>query len=63
MVTFMNIVIIGVENWTPDMIPVAFDGKFDEKKMGYLLGFVDLIYFKLFNIEDGRTDIKTQKVS
>ena len=32
MVTFMNMVIIGVENWFPDMIPVAFEGKFDEKK-------------------------------
>ena len=35
-VTFIYIytymVITGVENWSPDMIPVAFDGKFDEKK-------------------------------
>ena len=23
-------VITGVENWSPDMIPVAFEGKFDE---------------------------------
>ena len=32
MVTFMNMVITGVENGSPDMIPVAFDKKFDEKK-------------------------------
>ena len=25
-------VITRVENWSPDMIPVAFEGKFDEKK-------------------------------
>ena len=31
-VTFMNMVITGVENGSPDMIPVAFEGKFDEKK-------------------------------
>ena len=30
MVTFMNMVITGVENWSPDMIPVAFERKFDE---------------------------------
>ena len=29
-VTFMNMVITGVENWSPDMIPVAFERKFDE---------------------------------
>ena len=29
-VTFINMVITGVENWSPDMIPVAFEGKFDE---------------------------------
>ena len=32
MVTFMKMVITGVENWSPDMIPVAFERKFDEKK-------------------------------
>ena len=32
MVTFMNMVISGVANGSPDMIPVAFQGKFDEKK-------------------------------
>ena len=32
MVTFINMVIIGVENGSPDMILVAFDGKLDEKK-------------------------------
>ena len=31
MVTFMKMVITGVENWFPDMIPVAFERKFDGK--------------------------------
>ena len=35
-------VITGVKNGSPDMILTAFDGKFDEKKMRYLLGPVDL---------------------
>ena len=30
MVTFNKMVITGVENCSPDMIPVAFEGKFDE---------------------------------
>ena len=32
MITFINMVITGVKNGSPDMIPVAFDRKFDEKK-------------------------------
>ena len=32
MVTFINMVIVGVENGSPNMIPLTFDGKFDEKK-------------------------------
>ena len=32
MVTFNKMVITGVKNGSPDMIPVAFDRKFDEKK-------------------------------
>ena len=32
MFTFMKMVITGVENWSPDMIPVAFERKFDEQK-------------------------------
>ena len=31
-VTFINIVITGVKNGSPDMIPVAFERKFAEKK-------------------------------
>ena len=30
MITFINMVITGVENGSPDMIPVAFERKFDE---------------------------------
>ena len=51
-------VITGVENWSPDMIPMAFERKFDEKKMRYLPGFVDLIYFIFFNIGNLGADIK-----
>ena len=32
MVTFMKMVITRVENGSPNMIPVAFERKFDEKK-------------------------------
>ena len=32
-------------------------GNLIRKKMGYPTGFVDLIYFKFFNIGDWRTDI------
>ena len=31
-VTFINMVITGVKNGSPDMILTPFDGKFDEKK-------------------------------
>ena len=31
-VTFLNMVISGVKNGSPDMILTTFDGKFDEKK-------------------------------
>jgi len=31
-VTFINMVITGVENGSPDVIAVAFDRNFDEKK-------------------------------
>ena len=31
-VTFINMVITGVKNGSPDMILTAFDGKFHEKK-------------------------------
>ena len=32
MITFIKMAITGIENWSPDMIPVAFERKFDEKK-------------------------------
>ena len=32
MVTFIKNVITRIKNRSPDMIPTAFDGKFDEKK-------------------------------
>ena len=43
MYAFINMVITGVENWSPDMIPVAFERKFNENVMRYLPGFIDLI--------------------
>ena len=42
MVTFIKMVITGVENGSPDIILTAFDGKFHEKKMSYLPRPVDL---------------------
>ena len=33
-VTFINMVITGVKNGSPDMILTTFEGKFDEKKDG-----------------------------
>ena len=38
MVTFINMVITGVENWPPGMIPVAFERKFDEEKDDFNIG-------------------------
>ena len=32
MITFIKMVITGIENWSPDMIPVALERKFDETK-------------------------------
>ena len=50
----VNCVITEVENWSPDMIPVAFDRKFDEKFDEIPHGiYIDLICLKLFNIGDG----------
>ena len=63
MYVFMNMVITQVKNGSPDMIPTAFEGKFNEKKMRYLPGFVDLICFKIFNIGDLGGWHKTQKWS
>ena len=31
MITFIKMVITGVENWSPEMISVAFERKFNEK--------------------------------
>ena len=42
-VTFINMVLIGVKNGSPDMILTPFDGKFNEKKDEIPLGFIDLI--------------------
>ena len=58
MVTFIKIVITRVENGSPDMIPVAFDRKFDEKKDEIPPGVHRLLYTSfLFNIGDLGVDI------
>ena len=63
MFTFMKMVITRVENWSPDMILVAFDGKFDELKDGITRGIYRPHIGDFFNIGDGRSDKKTQKWS
>ena len=63
MFTFIKMVINGIENWSPDMIPVAFERKFDERKDEIPPGIYRPHLFDFFNIGDGRTDIKTQKWS
>ena len=45
------------------MIPVAFEGKFDEKKDEMHPGIYRPHIIEFFNIGNGRTDIKTQKWS
>ena len=56
MITFINMVITGVENGSPSMILVAFQRNLMRKKMRYPPGFVDLIYLKFFNTGNGRID-------
>ena len=63
MVTFIKIVITGVKNWSPDMIPVAFEGKFDEKKDETPPGIYRPHIIDFFNIGELTGDTKTQKWS
>ena len=63
MVTFINMVITRVENWSPNMIPVAFDRKFDEKQDEIPPGICRPHILEIFQYWDGRTDKKTQKWS
>ena len=58
MVTFIKMVITQVKNTSPDMIPAAFEGKFDEKKDGIPPGICRPHMLQIFNIGDWRTDIK-----
>ena len=50
-------VITRVKNKSPDMIPTAFERKFDEKKDEIPPG-ICLICIKIFNIRNLRVDIK-----
>ena len=49
-VTFINMVITGVKNGSPDMILTAFDWKFDEKKNEIPPGPHRLPYTSKFSI-------------
>ena len=57
MFTFMKIVITGVENWSPDMIPVAFDRKFDENLNEIPPGIYRPHIVDFFEDGNGRIDI------
>ena len=63
MFTCMKMVITGVKNWSPDMIPVAFEWNLMRNLMRYLPGFIDPIYIKFFNNGELTGDTKTQKWS
>ena len=55
MVTFIKMVITGVENESPDMILVAFERKFDEKKDEIPPGICGHHIFQIFQYwEAGR---------
>ena len=58
-----NMVITGVENWSPDMIPVAFEGKFDEKKDEIPPGIYRPHILEIFQYWELLADTKTQKWS
>ena len=55
-------VITRIENGSPDMILTAFEGKFHDKKMGYLPGSIDSIYFNFFNNGNWRLDINPKMI-
>ena len=57
----MNIVITGVENWSPEMIPVAFERKFNETFDEIPPGIYRLHIVVFFNIGELTGDTKTQK--
>ena len=48
MVTFMKMVITRIENWSPDMIPLAFEGTFDEKKDEIPPGIYGPLIFEIY---------------
>ena len=62
MFTIIKMVITEVENWSPDMIPVAFERKFDENLNGIPPGIYRPHIVELFfNIGELTGDTKTQK--
>ena len=63
MVTFMNMVITGVENWSPDMIPVAFERKFNEKFDEIPPGIYRPHMLQINQYRELTGDTKTQKLS
>ena len=63
MFTFMKMVITGVENWSPDMIPVAFERKFDENLNEIPPGIYRPDIVEIFNVGELTGDTKFQKWS
>ena len=53
-------VITGVENWSPDMIPVAFEWKFDENLNEIPPGIYRLHMLEIFQYWDVGADVKPQ---
>ena len=56
MFTFMKMVITRVENWSPDMIPVAFERKFDELLNEIPPGIYRLHIIEIFQYWVGRIE-------
>ena len=61
MFTFIKMVITRVKNWSPAMIPVAFERKFDELLNEIRPGIYRPHIVEIFG--DGRSDIKSEKWS
>ena len=60
MFTFMKMVITMVENCSPDMIPVAFDGKFDDLLNEIPPGIYRDHIVEIFNIGVGRIETNSK---
>ena len=63
MFTFIKMAITGVENWSPDMIPVAFERKFNENFDEIPPGIYRPHIVEFFQYRELTGDTKTQKWS